>query len=59
MFYIKENMAASLAHKRPENQDRYFCMDLTGGPDPRSRISVMAVVDGVSSCNGCHASAMA
>lgn len=59
MFYIKENMAASLAYKRAENQDRYFCMDLTGGPDPRNRISVMAVMDGVSKCNGGAASAMA
>ena len=59
MFYVKDIMACSEAYKRPYNQDRYFYMNLSGGPDRRNRISILAVLDGVSRANGGEASAMA
>lgn len=59
MFYVKDIMACSEAYKRSYNQDRYFYMNLSGGPDRRNRISVLAVMDGVSRANGGEASAMA
>lgn len=59
MFYVKDIMACSEAYKRPYNQDRYFYMDLSGGPDRRNRISILAVMDGVSRANGGDASAIA
>lgn len=59
MFFVKDMMACSEAYKRPYNQDRYFCMNLNCGPDRRNRISILAVMDGVSRANGGEASAMA
>lgn len=59
MFYIKDIMGCSEAYKRPYNQDRYFYMNLSSGPDRQNRISILAVLDGVSRANGGEASAMA
>ena len=59
MFYIKDIMACSEAYKRPYNQDRYFSMNLCSGPDRRNRLSILAVMDGVSKANGGEASAIA
>lgn len=59
MFYIKDIMACSEAYKRPYNQDRYFYMNLSSGPQRENRISILAVMDGVSKAHGGEAAAMA
>ena len=59
MFYIKDVMAYSDAYKRPENQDCCFYMNYDGSPHQNTKISILAVLDGVSKANGGEASQQA
>lgn len=59
MFYIKDLACRSLRHRRSTNQDRCFYMNCDGMPDMKTKMSILAVLDGVSHSNGEQAAQMA
>lgn len=59
MYHTQDMAFRSLQHRRSENQDRCFSMSCDGMPDLREKMSILAVLDGVSSSNGGRAAHMA
>lgn len=59
MFYTKDLVVFSDRNKREENQDRAFYLNFDAHPDVKSKMTILAVLDGVSNSNGAHASRMA
>lgn len=59
MYEIKETAFCSERHRRQINEDRAFCMNCDGAPDMKAKMSILAVLDGVSNSNGGQAAQMA
>lgn len=58
MFRTVDFTQFSTAHKRPENQDRCFCLHCDGTPEV-APMSILCVLDGVSNAHGGVAAGMA
>lgn len=52
MISIPDSYQFTYRHNRPENQDAYFYMNASAQPGREGRISIQAVLDGISSANG-------